>query len=268
MQWRGVLGVATVGLWLAAACAGSRGEDKAVFGGEGARVVEKPLPAGSADSSALGPCGQAAPASDAALIDDFEDGNNRIFKAFERDGFWFGAGDKTDGSRLSPESSFAPELLPEAESNKDNRFAAHLSAAGQSNWGVVWGTALHWTKGGIKCPVNLSGFAGVRFRAKGPGQIRVSLAVPEVTPKEYGGSCTDKCYDGHGKLMLLSGAWETYELRWEKLAQSGWGTEARFTPQRLLNLSFNVDVKALPIDFWLDDVELIAKAAPASSSAP
>jgi hypothetical protein len=53
-------------------------------------------------------------------------------------------------------------------------------------------------------------------------------------------------------------------MRWEKLQQGGWGTEARFTPERILNLGINVDVKALPIDMWLDDVELIPKNAPAT----
>jgi hypothetical protein len=266
---RGALGVALATAYLGnAACAAKSSDEKPVFGGEGAKVLdEKPLPPGAGDPEALGPCGKASPASDASLIDDFEDGNDRIFKAFERDGFWFGAGDKTEGSKLSNAVTFAPELLPEAEAKKDNRYAAHLTASGQTNWGVVWGTALQWTKQGIKCPVNLSAFAGVRFRAKGPGQIRVSLAVPEVTPKEHGGTCTDRCYDGHGRLISLSEAWDSYELRWEKLAQGGWGTEARFTPERLVNVNFNVDVKALPIDFWLDDVELIAKAAPPTGPA-
>jgi hypothetical protein len=245
---------------LSVACMQQEADGPAVFGGKGASVTrldEKPLPAGAGEPRALGPCGQIGPASDAQLIDDFEDGNDRIFKGFQRDGFWFGASDKTEGSTITPTAPFAAELLPPAESNKDNRFAAHLTAAGETNWGVVWGAQLNWTHEGIKCPLNVSAFAGVRFRAKGPGKIRVAMAVPEVTPKDGGGSCVDRCYDAHGKLFLLSDAWDSYEMRWEKLQQGGWGTEARFTPQRIVNLTVNVDVKSLPIDLWLDDVELI-----------
>lgn len=239
-----------------------------VFGGEGAQVAdEKPLSEGAGKPEALGPCGKAGPVSDAALIDDFEDGNDRIFKSFERDGFWFAASDKTEGSTITPNAPFAAELLPDAEAQKDNRYAAHLTAAGEKDWGVVWGTALHWTREGIKCPLNVSAFSGVRFRAKGPGTIRVSVAVPEVTPKEGGGTCADRCYDAHGKVFLLSNSWDTYEMRWERMQQGGWGTEARFTPERVVNLAVNVDVKSLPIDLWLDDVELIPKAAPATPTA-
>ena len=240
-----------------------------VFGGKGASVDEKPLPEGAGKPDALGPCGKDGPVSDAQLIDDFEDGNDRIFKAFRRDGFWFAASDKTEGSTITPFAPFAAELLSAAESTKDNRYAAHLTAAGEKDWGVVWGAQLSWTREGIKCPLNVSGFAGVRFRAKGPGKIRLSIAVPEVTPKDGGGNCAERCYDAHGKIFLLSNAWDSYEMRWEKVQQGGWGTEARFTPERVVNLGINVNVKDLPIDLWIDDVELIPKGAPPSAgSAP
>lgn len=251
-------------LVLAGACARPSAEPPAIFGGKGANVAsldEKPLPAGAGNPDTLGPCGKTAPASDAQLIDDFEDGNDRIFKGFERDGFWFAASDKTEGSTVTPKEPFAAELLPEAESSKDNRYAAHLTAAGEKTWGAVWGATLQWTKNGLKCPLNVASFAGVRFRAKGPGTIRVALAVPEVTPKDQGGTCQDRCYDAHSKTFLLSERWDSYEMRWEKLQQGGWGAEARFSPERIVNITVNVDVKALPIDFWLDDVELIPRAS-------
>lgn len=252
-------------LLVAPACGGQNSAEPAVFGGKGAQVAgldEKPLPAGAGSPDALGPCGKSAPPSDAALVDDFEDGDDHIFKGFEREGYWFAASDKTEGSTISPSSPFAAELLPAAEATKENRYAVHFTAAGEKNWGVVWGAALQWTKDGLKCPLNVSSFAGVRFRAKGPGSVNVKLAVPEVTPKDQGGSCPDRCYDAHGKIFLLTDKWETYEMRWEKMQQGGWGLEARFTPERIVNITFNVDVKSLPADFWVDDVELIAKAAP------
>jgi hypothetical protein len=249
-------------------CAAQKNEP-GLFGGQGAQVGsanEKPLPEGAGDPAALGPCGKMSPASDAALIDDFEDGDGHMFKAFERDGYWFGANDKTEGSTQTPSGTFMAEKLPEAEGNKDNRYAAHLTAAGQKDW-VTWGTELKWTRDGLRCPLNVSGFAGVRFRAKGPGRVRVTLAVPEVTPKEGGGTCTDRCYDAHGKWFDLSPTWDSYELRWEKLQQGGWGAEARFNPERIVNIHLSPDVKTLPIDFWVDDIELIPKTPSATTAA-
>jgi hypothetical protein len=262
-----VIGCAALGL--SAACMQQDPQSPQVFGGKGAQtsLSERPLPEGAGDPAALGPCGKVGPASQTALIDDFEDGNDRLFKGFERDGFWFGASDKTEGSTISPTGTFAPELIPAVESTRENRYAAHLTASGQKEWGVVWGSALQWTRDGLKCPLNVSAFAGIRFRAKGPGTVRMGVAVPEVTPKDQGGSCDDRCYDAHGKLFLLSDAWDTYEMRWEKMQQGGWGKEAVFTPERVVNLSFNVDVKHLPVDIWIDELELIPKAAPAQASA-
>jgi hypothetical protein len=263
-------------IWLFGAClsvcacqaSGAGGSASPVFGGKGAQIAtpdERPLPEGAGKPESLGPCGKNSPPNDTALIDDFEDGNARIFKAFERDGFWFSASDKTEGSSISPQP-FAPELLPAAESTKENRYAVHLAASGEKNWGVVWGAQLQWTHEGLRCPLNASSYAGVKLRAKGPGKIRVSLAVPEVQPKDGGGTCKDRCYDSHGKIVLLSDAWDTYEIRWEKLQQGGWGTEARFTPERLVNLALNVPVDALPIDIWVDDVELIPKNLPTTAA--
>jgi hypothetical protein len=251
---------------LVCGCMRSEAQVPSVFGGKGAQAAqldEQPLPAGAGTPEPAGPCGRAGPVSETALIDDFEDGDGRLFKGFERDGFWFSASDKTDGSSISPSGSFLPELLAAAESTKENRYAAHLKAAGQTEWGAVWGSALVWARQGIKCPLNVSGFGGIAFRAKGPGKIRVAISVPEVVPKDQGGKCTEGCYDAHGRVFLLSDKWDSYEVRWDKLAQAGWGTDARFTPERVVSLGFNVDTKSLPIEFWIDDVSFIPRAGAA-----
>ena len=98
-----VLAASCAALGLSAACMQPDPQSPKVFGGQGAASLdEKPLPAGAGDPAALGPCGKSGPASSAALLDDFEDGDGRLFKAFERDGFWFGAGDKTAAFRNFP----------------------------------------------------------------------------------------------------------------------------------------------------------------------
>jgi len=105
----------------------------------------------------------------------------------------------------------------------------------------------------------------VKFRAKGPATVQVRLATPATTPKENGGVCEKGCYDSHGKLFMLSDTWDEYVLRFDRVQQGGWGTEARFDPARVLDLNFLVAPKDLPADFWIDEIEFVA-AAPAGKA--
>lgn len=236
-----------------------------VFGGQGANVTGgQPLPADMDESILSGPCSPAAPQGQEVLLDDFEDGDERPFKEFQREGYWFAASDATTGEMSPKAGSFAAELLPSDESTPQNRMAAHLHASGYSDWGVVWGTTLRWVDAGVKCPFNASAFSGVRFRAKGSGRVRVNFGIPETIPKEYDGTCKERCYDTHSRVVVVSPEWEYYEIPWSQLQQWGWGTQARFDASRLLNLQFAVDGKQLPVDVWIDDITFL----PASTSAP
>lgn len=238
-----------------------------VFGGRGSPPGAQPLPSNVNDSVLRGPCSPAAPPGETILIDDFEDGDNRPFKEFQREGYWYSAADTTPGEIFPKPNTFAAEALPESETAPQNRMAAHLVANGYSDWGVVWGTSLRWVDAGVKCPFNGTKFAGVKFRAKGTGRVRVNFGIPETIPKEYDGTCAERCYDTHSRVVMLTPEWETYEVPWAQLQQWGWGTQARFDPARLLSLQFAVDGKNLPVDFWLDDVTFIESAPVASVGA-
>jgi hypothetical protein len=256
---------------VAAACLGackSSGDaaHPPVFGGDGAVVVnEQPLEAASsAPPVYTGPCKGLAPASDTTLFDDFEDGDAKPFKGFEREGWWWSAADTTPGATLLPEKgTFAPERLGASEATKDNLFAAHFAASGQKEWGAVWGSTLAWTNGGIKCPFNASLFDGVTLRAKGKGAIRVTFGLPETIGADGGGQCKERCYDSHGKALFLTNEWQEFGVPWEKLQQEGWGAQARFDPGRLIQIAFKAAVQDLPVDFWVDDVRFVNKSAAA-----
>ncbi len=248
------------------ACSASGGVSQSapppVFGGQGAVVgvpKEMPLPpTGAPVKAASGPCGDKAPASDTALVDDFEDGDHAAFKGFQREGWWFSAADATDGAKLFPDrGAFRPERLPVAEASRDNLFAAHLKAEGQKDWGAIWGVSLRWESKGIRCPLNVSAFAGLRFRAKGPGTLRLAFGIPETEPPDAGGTCTSGCYDVHGKVFYLTDHWDDYLVRWDRLEQQGWGAQARFDPARVVSMGFSVKPQDLPADFWIDDVAFV-----------
>lgn len=256
--------------WVSGACGSSNVEGRpapppVVFGGEGAVVgaskeLALPSPDSGAEPKAQGPCAAASPVSDGALIDDFEDGDAAAFKAFQREGYWFAASDPTEGATLAPDrGGFKPDRLPIAESNRENLFAAHLKANGQKDWGAVWGVTLRWRSEGIRCPLNASSFAGVRFRAKGPGTVRVAFPVPETQPVDAGGTCKARCYDVHGQLLVLTGRWDDYLVRWDHLEQQGWGAEARFEPSRVNGFQIAVRPQELPADLWIDDVSFVTE---------
>jgi len=238
-----------------------------VFGGEAHAADARPLPSNMNESILNGPCSPAAPAGETLLIDDFEDGDNRPFKEFQREGYWYSASDTTPGEMSPKPNTFAAEPLPDAESTPQNRLAAHLVASGYSDWGVVWGTSLRWVDAGVKCPFNGSKFAGVKFRAKGTGRVRVNFGIPETIPKEYDGVSVERCYDTHSRVVLLTPEWETYEVPWAELQQWGWGTQARFDATRILSLQFAVDGKNLPVDLWIDDITFLPTSDAASSAA-
>jgi hypothetical protein len=262
MSRLGILGLAATALVACVTTAPGAPSPSPIFGGQGAMVAmprEAPLLADSGTvSPPTGPCAAPSKPTDVALLDDFEDGDSHLFKGFERDGWWFAASDPTEGAKIYPPGDhFQPDRLPVAESSKDNLFAAHFKAEGQKDWGATWGVGLQWASKGIHCPLNASGFAGIRFRARGPGTVRVSFAMPETQPSDQGGSCKSGCYDFHAKRVYLSDRWTDYVVRWGALEQGGWGAEARFDPSRLLKLAFSVNAKDLPIDFWVDDIAFV-----------
>ena len=74
--------------------------------------------------------------------------------------------------------------------------------------------------------------------------------MPETIATEYGGSCTEKCYD-----------WQVREVRFDRLQQGGWGKSVRFDPTRLLSLEFRAAPDKMPVEVWLDDFEWIPREA-------
>jgi hypothetical protein len=245
-----------------------------VFAGQGAAIAapkETPL-AAQAAPTLPGPCAAGTPPSDVALIDDFEDDDAKPFKGFQREGWWFAASDPTEGAKLSPPNGkFEPERLPAADASKTNLFAAHITASGQTEWGITFGTTLRWVKDGVRCPLNISAFQGVKFRAKGPGSLSFKVQVPGTAPPDSGGVCKKGCWDSPAKFIMLSDHWDDYLVTWNQLQQGGWGTEVRFDPASVVAFEFSVGVKQLPADFWVDDIELVPKAAqpvPAAPAAP
>jgi hypothetical protein len=270
--------VLILGSFLTGCASTSASQEPAVFGGEGASLKirgETPLPTGPDAEGPVGACGRAVPPSDVALFDDFEDDDGRIFKGYQREGWWFATSDESGGKLAPEQGKFKPEALPAAEATSENHYAGHFAASGFKDWGAVWGSTVTWVESGVRCPWNAARFAGLRFRAKGSGTINVRFAMPQTQAKEYGGQCESRCYDYHSKRVTLTDGWSEYVVRFDRLQQGGWGEEVRFDPRTLLGVQFSIDGNSPPVDFWLDDIEFVpkgelgkAEAAPASAAPP
>jgi hypothetical protein len=232
--------------------------EPAVFGGEGAQIStpkQTPLSEAPAEPDSS-PCAAGAPAATHALIDDFEDGDNKIFKAFQREGWLYVAADDTPGQVFPPRGELNPTRLADA-STPEQQFALHGTASGFTAWGVTWGTTLRWVTEGAKCPLNVSNFAGVRFRARGKGSLHVRFGTWDTVPPEFEGKCKNRCWDAHSKRVFFSDGWQTHVVLWDQLQQGGWGTEALFDKKHVLNLNLAAESKDMPVDFWIDDIEFI-----------
>jgi hypothetical protein len=246
-----VIGGAVAGCAPACPC-----ENPPVFGGVEAPQVA-PLPAAATGDG--GPCGEPSPPDARALIDDFEDGDNAIAGAFEREGWLYVATDDTPGTALPPRGDLRGSPLPEAERGPVQQFALHLAAEGFTDWGVTWGMTLRSTHAGHKCSMNASKYSGVRFRAKGKGQVFVKIGIPETVPGEFEGTCKERCWDSHKRLVVLSDQWQDYVLPWDTFQQAGWGAAAKLDPARLLALNFAVGPNEQPTELWVDDLSFITE---------
>lgn len=243
----------------AGACGAPAQPATPVFGGKGGSIDPGPA-AGSVEASAApaDPCAAPSPASEDARVEDFEDGDNRLFGGFEREGYWYSATDHTpDSTVFPPEGTFQASKLPDGEATLDNQLAAHFTAAGEKDWGVTWGTTLRHVGSTGKCALNVGSFRGLRFRTRGTGTVTLRFGMPENVAAEYGGRCVERCWDLHSTTLHLSSDWQTREVHWDQLQQGGWGKPVRFDPKHLLGIEFMASPANLPADFWIDDLEWI-----------
>jgi hypothetical protein len=202
------------------------------------------------------------------LIEDFEDTDNQLFKAFEREGWWYTAVDESEGTVFPAIGAFKATALPPDEATTENRFALYGKADGYRDWGVVWGTTTRWVTEGMKCPLNASAFEGMTFRVKGKGSIHLKIGNPKTVPQEFEGWCKERCWDTHGYRFPLTEDWQQVVVKWDRVQQGGWGQDAKFDPERLLTLNFSVDGKDLPVEFWLDDLLFLQPGKPVPELVP
>jgi hypothetical protein len=186
-------------------------------------------------------------------LDDFVDGDPFIVAADGRNGRWQISNDGTGEQIPAQTSRLRPNLVT---FDQTERFVLHSTGSQFTGWGAAVGFDFQ-RDGSALCAYNLALYQGIEFTARGAGEIRIEISVPETLSVENGGSCAGKgCDNRHGFPLQLSPEWQRYRVNFNQLAQeSGWGQPASFTAERVLQLRFRA-IAQPDFDLWLADVRL------------
>lgn len=183
-----------------------------------------------------------------ALIDDFQDGNSRVFAHAGRSGIWQLVTSSDGGDVMG---RVAPEPIEPERGQRALRVAVPPVGG--------WGASLVTNFG--RCQ-DASAFRGVRFRAKGPAMLHVMINMAEVVDRRHGGTCVEGCYHAHVREVLTSERFATYSVLFDELEQPSTTPEARRLPFRsesLQGVAFRVAAQDAPLEFWIDDIEFVAE---------
>jgi hypothetical protein len=181
------------------------------------------------------------------LIDDFESGDRHLALEGGRDGYWVLGTDFSSG-----------KLIDEVSMQCTGRdlWAGHFAARGFTSWGNNWTGVFRATTGNSATPYDGRAYGGISFWAAFGGDNGPDFAVPfGVTTMDNawnGGICTTACQDFYGTTVALTHDWRRYEIRFDTLAQSGWGSPQ--VPMRLDQLVGFIIWPRQQFDIWIDDL--------------
>jgi hypothetical protein len=171
------------------------------------------------------------------LVDDFEDGDLRgSHPAFA---FWTLSADASTPVTPNP-------LATSAHGANGSGQALHVSATLNGGSGYANVLLSSAQPGGV----DLSGYAGIAFSARGVGWLRASLGTADL---DAAGN-----YNAFGKDILLTPTWRRQVIRFDDSDfTQGWSAAtATFNPKQVTRLQLGGTRPGL-FDFWVDDVVLV-----------
>ncbi len=161
-----------------------------------------------------------------------------------RSGRWFHTRNTVDRDVLEQPL----HLLPSPDPTPHNRRALHVTGAPPVGWGANFGIRF------TDC-YDASRYAGLEFRAKGPGSVFVAFQTMDSVPVAMGGRCTNKCWFTGGRYITLGDEFAAYRVLWKDVSPPDPSYDL---PSELLQIAFNVQSGSQPYDLWLDDLRLVA----------
>jgi hypothetical protein len=227
--------------------------------------------AASGSTSGTG-TGGAGDVLDLDVIDDMEDGDERIAMVNGRSGAWSINNDATPAAMQFPAAHgfFVPTRVspPRGTSQWAVRtFGSGFLGSTQdgNGWAEVQASFISFAAtptdaGPGAGTYDARGYRGVTFLARvGENtQTVVRLTFPDAQTNDRGGQCQQdagECYNSFGKNMNLGTDWARYTVTFSELAQQT--TFGKMFPavdtEHLYSLNFTF-IGAAPFDLWIDDI--------------
>ncbi len=212
--------------------------------------------AGRSGTDGSGNGGSAPPPPQATyeLLDNLEDGDDRIVNAAGHQGPWhsFNSG----GGNQQP-SAYGP-FKPEIGGFGSSMYAVHTTGDGYQYAGVGFdlNNASTTPESAMSQSFDASGFDGIVFVAKGTGKLRIELPMKSFVPFDRGGSCTNDCWNVYGNrdaAGALTADWKEYKIPFSGLVREAGGTSPPFGANQLMGVAFK-NFETGHFDFWVDDV--------------
>jgi endoglucanase len=237
---------------LSFACGGAQPAASSASSTQGSAVTE-PAPDPNANLPRAANAGQKL---GQPLLDDMEDGDNKIIEADGRGGYWYTY--KDDSSTIAPEGNFTM-----AQGGADNsKFAARFSGTiGSAQYPFAgMGFSFFDPKGAY----DISSCKGISFKAKkntpeSNGMMR--LKVGDVNTVPEGGVCKS-CFNDFGRDVLLTEQWTEIRAPFFEMRQEPYWGEPKpaIDASRVFQLQWQVKEPGA-FDISVDDVKLIDCAA-------
>jgi len=189
------------------------------------------------------------------LIDDFESGDGHLPTPREeyggRDGYWVIGHDISSPAPATVVSGPSPLCVGRG------KFSGHFAVIGSLNWDYNWTAVFRATTGSNDAvPFDGRAYGGISFWAGFGSATLTDFAVPlGVTTMDnaWNGNVCSSCQDYYGTTVPMTRNWQRYEIRFDDLAQQGWGVPQVPTMRRDQLVGFIIWPKQ-QFDIWIDDL--------------
>ena len=194
------------------------------------------------------------------LIEDGEDGDNKVLEQDGRAGYWYTAIDN-DGTTVEPQAgAMGGTFAMRAGGSNGSGFAACMKgtvAEGGASPFAVMGMNFVDPKG----PYDATKYGGVAFWAKKgkDTESKVRLKIPDVNTDPEGGVC-QACFNDFGMDLELTEDWTEYVLMWPDAKQLPyWGNPRpdAISADKLYGLQWQVNKRTATFDVCVDDIAFV-----------